>query len=158
MDFISPFVDFLRTCDSISSNKLFLNCVQNSERNIKQLVTSQIDRSQDVEYVDGSVRHKLIFTLFDFKSISFNALIHELSASEKNENIETLLEVQDLIEWIAEQDKAKNYPDFGENYEVEKLECAYLSPSTPTFDNNIPEIAKYSIPIVCYLMDYTEAI
>lgn len=155
MDFIKPFVEFLMTCDSVSSNKLFLNCVQNQESNIKQIVTSQIDRAQDKEFVDGSVLHKVIFTIFDFKSIGFNALIQDLTA---NENIETLLEVQDLIEWITEQEKLKNYPDFGNNYKVEKLECAYLSPSTPIFDNNVPEIAKYSIPIVCYLMDYTEAI
>lgn len=155
MDFITPFAKFIMQCDSVKNNKLFLNFVKNQQNGIKQIVTSQIDRAQDKEYVDGSVLHKVIFTVFDFKSIGFNALIADLS---KNENIETLLEVQDFIDWIAEQERLQNYPDFGVNYKVEKLESTYLSPSTPAFNNNTPEIAKYSIPIVCWLWDYTEAI
>ena len=155
MDFITPFAKFIMQCESVKNNKLFLNFVEDQQNGIKQIVTSQIARAQDKEYVDGSVLHKVIFTIFDFKSIGFNALIADLS---KNENIETLLEVQDFIDWLTEQEKAKKYPDFGADYKVEKLETGYLSPSTPAFDNNTPYIAKYSIPIVCWLWDYTEAI
>ena len=155
MDFITPFAKFIMQCESVKNNKLFLNFVEKQKDGIKQIVTSQIDRAQDKEYVDGSVLHKVIFTVFDFKSIGFNALITDLS---KNENIETLLEVQDFIDWLAEQERLKNYPDFGADYKVEKLETSYLSPSTPAFDSNAPDIAKYSIPIVCWLWDYTEAI
>lgn len=157
MDFITPFTEYILQCDSVKNNKLFINAVTKAQDGAKQLVTSQIDRAQDKEYVDGSVLHKVIFTVFDFKSISFNAIVK--SMLKKNKNIESLLEVQALIDWIAEQQKKRNYPDFGNDYEVERIETTYLTPSTPAIDSTAtPEIAKYSIPIVCYVMDYTEAI
>ncbi len=157
MDFITPFTEYILQCDSVKKNKLFINSIANAQDGAKQLVTSQIDRAQDKEYVDGSVLHKVIFTVFDFKSISFNAIVK--SMLKKNKNIESLLEVQSLIDWLSEQEKQKKYPDFGSDYEVIKLETTYLTPSTPAIDNTAtPEVAKYSIPIACYVMDYTEAI
>lgn len=156
MDFITPFIEYIMQCQSVGQNKLFLNAV-NAQHGVKQLVTSQIDRAQDKEFTDGSVEHKVIFTLFDFKSISFNAIVK--SMLKKNKNIESLLEVQSFIDWINEQERKGNYPDFGEDYEVIRIETTYLTPSTPAIDGaTAPETAKYSIPIVCYVMDYTEAI
>ena len=83
----------------------------------------------------------------------------QIDRAQDKEYAESLLEVQSLIDWIAEQQKKRNYPDFGNDYEVERIETTYLTPSTPAIDSTAtPEIAKYSIPIVCYVMDYTEAI
>ena len=157
MDFITPFTEYILQCDSVKNNKLFINAVANAQDGAKQLVTSQIDLAQDKEYVDGSVLHKVIFTVFDFKSISFSSIVK--SMLKKNKNIESLLEVQSLIDWISKQEKKRNYPDFGSDYEVEKIETTYLTPSTPAIDSTAtPETAKYSIPIVCYVRDFTEAI
>ena len=70
-----------------------------------------------------------------------------------------MLKVQELIDWISEQNKAGNFPDFGEKYKVEKITTPYLTPSTPAITMTpAPELAKYSVPIECYVMDYTEAI
>ena len=80
-DFITPFAKYILQCKSVSENKLFINAVH-AQDGVKQLVTSQIDRAQDKEFVDGSVLHKVIFTIFDFRSISFNALVHFSSALE----------------------------------------------------------------------------
>ncbi len=153
MDFITPFAEYLLTCESVKNNKLFLNAV-NIEDGAKQIVTSEIDRSQDKEYIDGSVLHKVIFTLFDFKNISFSAILKKML--KKNKNIESILEVQTLIDWISEQNKKRNFPNFGDDYKVERIETTYLTPSTPSIENS--DLAKFSIPIVCYVMDYTEAI
>ena len=92
MDFITPFTEYILQCDSVKNNKLFINAVIKAQDGVKQLVTSQIDRTQDKEYVDGSVLHKVIFTVFDFKSISFNAIVK--SMLKKNKNNERLHEVQ----------------------------------------------------------------
>ena len=118
MDFITPFAEYLLTCESVKNNKLFLNAV-NIEDGAKQIVTSEIDRSQDKEYIDGSVLHKVIFTLFDFKNISFSAILKKML--KKNKNIESILEVQTLIDWISEQNKKRNFPDFGDDYKVERI-------------------------------------
>ena len=155
-DFITPFAKYILQCKSVSENKLLINAVH-AQDGVKQLVTSQIDRAQDKEFVDGSVLHKVIFTIFDFRSISFNALVQTMV--QKDQNLENLLKVQELIDWISEQNKAGNFPDFGEKYKVEKITTPYLTPSTPSITMApAPELAKYSVPIECYVMDYTEAI
>lgn len=71
MNYVSPFVKWLLQSEYIKKNKLFLNAVEAQDSNI-QIVTQQIARNEDKRYIDGSVLHKVRFTVFDFKSISFN--------------------------------------------------------------------------------------
>ena len=156
MNFVAPFINFLLECEYISKNKLFLNAIS-GDINAIQIVTSEIDRKQDKEFVDGSVLHKVLFTVFDYKSISFNQLVRTML--ENNENINDLEDTQNIVDFIVEQEKQRNYPDFGSDYEVEKIEPTYLTPTTPSIDSTGQNpLAKYSIPIVCHVMDYTGAI
>lgn len=138
--------------DYIKNNKLFLNAVQATERNI-QIVTQQIAKNQDIEYIDGSVLHKVVFTVFDYKSISFNQFIASMGTG--NQNVDSLLEAGNIINFVEQMEKEQNYPDFGEKFEVQKIYCAYSTPSTPSVDSSIsPALAKYSIPIVCEVLEY----
>lgn len=147
MDYTSPFIKWLLQSEYIKNNKLFLNTVQAQESNI-QIVTQQISRNEDKRFVDGSVLHKVRFTIFDFKSISFNQLIKNMLDS--NENISDLLEVGNINDFISDMDAKGNYPDFGRGYEVQSIYCEYSTPSTPTIDNNL---ARYSIPVVCEVLE-----
>ncbi len=148
MDYISPFIKWLLQSEYIKNNKLFLNAVEAQDSNI-QIVSQQIARNEDKHYVDGSVLHKVRFTVFDFKSISFNQLFKTLLDS--NENISDLLEVGNINEFIEQMEKDGNYPDFGKGYEVQTVYCEYSTPSTPAIDGNA--LAKYSIPIVCEVLE-----
>lgn len=147
MNLAQPFISWLLGNSEVSGNKLFLNAVT-AEENAIQVVSEQINKAEDIEYIDGSVLHKVIFTIFDHKSISFNQLMK--TQLDKNENIDDLLNVGSICDWISEQDKLKNYPDFGANFEVQSLYPQYLTPSTPTIDNGL---AKYSIPVVCEVLE-----
>ena len=148
MNYVSPFVKWLLQSEYIKKNKLFLNAVEAQDSNI-QIVTQQIARNEDKRYIDGSVLHKVRFTVFDFKSISFNQLLKTML--DGNENISDLLEVGNINDFVSEMEENGNYPDFGENYEVQTVYCEYTTPSTPTIDNSL---AKYSIPIVCEVLEY----
>lgn len=147
MDYTSPFVKWLLQSEYIKKNKLFLNAVQAQDSNI-QIVTQQISRNEDKHFVDGSVLHKVRFTVFDFKSISFNQLVKNMLDS--NENISDLLEVGNINDFISDMEESGNYPDFGKGYEVQSIYCEYSTPSTPTIDNNL---ARYSIPVVCEVLE-----
>ena len=153
MDYVTPFIKWLLKSDYVKNNKIFLNAVEAQDNNI-QIVTQQIVKNQDKEYVDGSVLHRVIFTVFDFKSIAFNQLVKTMI--EKHENIEDLLEAGQINEYVISQNKKKDFPEFGEKYEVQRIYPEYLTPSTPSIDNTAL-LAKYSIPIVCEVLDYTEA-
>lgn len=152
MDYITPFLSWLLKCDYIKENKLFLNAVQAKDNSI-QLVTQQISKSQDKHYIDGSTLHRVIFTVFDYKSISFNQLVKTMLDS--NENVSDLLEVAKIAEYVEQAEKSGDYPNFGDNFEVQAIYCEYLTPSTPAIDNSIsPALAKYSIPIICEVLEY----
>ena len=151
MDFLTPFINWLLTCPQIASNKLFLNNINAKDNNI-QVVTQQIMRSQSNFYVDGSIEHTVIFTVFDYKSPSFNQLV--TTAINKNENVEDLLNTSAIIDWIEQQRKLRNFPLFTGKFECIDVYSQYLSPSTPTTDNsgNAP-LSRYSIPIVCEVFE-----
>lgn len=152
MDYITPFIQWLLTCPYVRKNKVFANALQAQKDNI-QIVTQQISRSQDKRYIDGSVLHRIIFTVFDYKTVSFNQLVK--TTVDKNENVVSLLETRQLIDWVAEQRKSGNYPTFGSGYEVQDIYTEYSSPSTPSIDNSTtPALARYSLPIICEVLEY----
>lgn len=154
MDYVTPFLKWLLNSDYIRGNKLFLNAVEAKDNNI-QIVTQQIMRSQDKEYVDGSVLHRIVFTVFDFKSISFNQLVKTMV--ENAENVVDLLEAGQIIDYVEQRNKEKDFPDFGKDFEVQRIYSEYESPSTPSVDGTA-QLAKYSIPIVCEVLDLRECL
>lgn len=154
MDYVTPFLKWLLNSDYIRGNKLFLNAVEAKDNNI-QIVTQQIMRSQDKEYVDGSVLHRIVFTVFDFKSISFNQLVKTMV--ENAENVVDLLEAGQIIDYVEQRNKEKDFPDFGKDFEVQRIYSEYGSPSTPSVDGTA-QLAKYSIPIVCEVLDLRECL
>lgn len=152
MDYVTPFIKWLLQSDYIKNNKLFLNAV-NAEDNSIQLVTQQIARNQDKKYIDGSTLHRVVFTVFDYKSISFNQFVKAMF--ERNENLSDLLLVNQLIDFVDDMNKKGNFPDFGENFEVQSIYCEYNTPSAPSIDSSLsPALAKYSIPIICEVLEY----
>lgn len=151
-DYITPFIKWLLKSDYIKNNKLFLNAVEAKNNNI-QIVTQQISKDEDKEYVDGSVLHRIHFTLFDYKSIQFHQLFNAML--EQNENVEKLLEVGNINDFISQKEKEGDYPDFGDSFEVQNIYCKYHTPSSPAIDGNL-SLAKYSIPVVCEVLEYAE--
>ena len=155
MDYTTPFVEWLiKNCDYVKNNKLFLNAVT-AENNNKQIVTQHIARSEDKHYCDGSVLRKIKFTIFDFQSISFNMLVK--NAIDNNENIEGLLSASQIIDFIEQAEKDRNYPLFADGIEVQEMYSEYGSPSTPSIDSNA-SLAKYSIPVTVVILDTRDSV
>jgi len=147
MDFLTPFLNWLITCPYIRNNKIFLNSLKAQDNNI-QIVTQQVSRAQSKHYIDGSHLHTVIFTVFDYKSPSFNALVTAML--ENNENVADLLDSGEIISWVEAQRKAGNLPQYSGNLECCDIYTEYLTPSTPTTDNSGTQpLSRFSIPIVC---------
>lgn len=146
MDFVTPFIEWLLQCEYIQNNKLFLNAVDAKDNNI-QIATQQVQKVQ--EYIDGSGMYKIVFTLFDYKSISFYPILKTII--DNNENVCDLLTAQKINDFVVEKENEQNYPNFGDNYEVQRIYPQYVTPSMPSIDNSL---AKYSIPIICEVLAY----
>ena len=51
---------------------------------------------------------------------------------------------QSFMDWLDEQDRNKDYPDFGENCKIEKMECLQNMPNLSGINQN-GTMARYMI-------------
>ena len=153
-DYITPFLEWILGCNFFRNNRLFLNQAQAEDQNL-QIVTNQIYRNELREFADGGTFKKIRYTINCYLNISDNQLVK--TALESNENIENLNGLNDIIKFIKMQDKLRNYPRFGDDYEVQTIYPEYDAPSTPMIDSeNDPALAVYTIPVVCEVLVYDE--
>ena len=71
-------------------------------------------------FINGNVRKAYGFTI---------EVVKEYSTSGNDLNLECMNFVQGFMDWIEEQNEQKNYPDFGERCEVEKIELLQNMPN-----------------------------
>ena len=155
-------VDFLLQCPSIKDNPLFFNFINAKDDN-KQIVVSANDKAIDRPYIDGSVQKRYTFTIMDYKSVAYNAIAKIIGPGsisyQPDENMEELFDTQAIIDWITEQDLARNYPDFGEDCVIDEMKALSDNPNLNTVDTSVtPALAKYSISIQINYIDYSNLI
>lgn len=146
-------VDYMLQCPQISENALYFNFGE-AEDNSKQIITQGNDKAINKPYVDGSVLKRYTFTLFDFRSIA--ALAVPKNYDYYSENIEEIFDVQAIIDWITEQERIKNFPYFGDNCIVQKVQAISDNPNLSGIDiSTSPAIARYSVSIQVEYVDIT---
>lgn len=143
-------IDYLCTCPSIRNNHIFFNFIQAQDDN-KQIVTLANDITVQKPYIDGSVLKQYTFTIIDYKSITYQAIVKQVGYT--NENVEEMLDVQEILDWITDQNEAHNFPDFGSDCEIDEIIALTENPRLNGVDTSVsPALAKYSISIrVTYL-------
>lgn len=158
-------IDFLLTCPKINSNPVFFNFL-NAKDNNKQIITQTNDRALDKQYVDGSVLRRYTFTIIDFRSVTFepipkNTIIPGTTTytDYTSENVDEMLDVQGILDWVETQSEARNYPDFGTDCEIDNMKTTSTNPSLNGVDTSVtPALAKYSIGIQIDYLDKSKAI
>lgn len=149
-------IDYLGNCPQISSNPLFFNFSEAKDNN-KQLVIVPVDRIINRPYIDGSVLKRFTFTIYDYRSITYQALAKV--QGYPNENVEELLDVQGIIDWIDEQNDAGNFPDFGTDCIIDSISVSTNTPALSAVDVSLtPALAKYSITIMVDYLDRSKCI
>jgi len=147
-------IDFLLQCPDIANSELYFNFI-NAEDDNKQIITESNDKFSNRSYIDGSVLKQYTFTLIDFKSITDSALV--LIQDYPNENVVDVSDVQALINWINEQNKLQNFPDFGEDCEIQSIETTSENPNFEGINTEVtPTLAMYSISIKIEYIDNSE--
>ena len=147
---ITYLTDTSSGCPQIIANPTFFNFIE-AKNNNKQIVTVSQETTVQKPFIDGSVLKQFTFTIVDYKSVAYQAIVK--IAGYSNENVEEMLEVQDIIDWITEQDEIRHFPNFGSDCLVEKIEALTDTPRLNGVDATAsPVLAKYSISIrVTYL-------
>lgn len=138
-------IEFLRECPTIAENPLFFNFI-NAKADNKQIITSGNDKSIQKPYIDGSVLKRYTFTIIDFRSVTYQAIVN--SPSHINENVEEYIDIQAIIDWVDEQNEARNYPSFGNDCEIDEMKVLTDNPVLNGVDTQLkPALAKYSFSI-----------
>lgn len=145
-------VDFLLTCPAIQNSNLYFNFTE-AEDNNKQIVTLANEKALHKAFIDGVVEKQYTFTIIDFKAMTPKPVVE----GRVDENVDDMLEVQELIDWVTEQDELGNFPNFGENCEIENIRALTDNPNLNGIDSNIsPALAKYSVSVQIDYLDNTK--
>lgn len=156
MDKNQAIITYLSSCPVIANNPLFFNFAK-AEDNNKQLVQVATDKKVERPYIDGSVLKRFTFTLIDYRSVIYQAVVKE--AGYPNENMEELLDVQSIIDWIDEQNMDGNFPDFGDDCVIDEIKALTDTPRLNGVDTSAsPALAKYSVSIQILYLDRSKCI
>ena len=108
-------------------------------------------------YIDGSVLKRYTFTIIDFKSVTYQAVVD--TSLHANENVDEYIDIQAIIDWIETQNDARNYPDFGLDCEIDEMKVLTDNPVLNGTDTQSkPALAKYSFSIQIDYIDKSKAI
>lgn len=149
-------INFLINCPQLRNNPLFFNFVEAKDNN-KQLLVLGNEKSLNTAFIDGSVMKRYTFTIIDYRSIAYQAIVKD--TQHINENVEELLDVQGIIDWICNQEDLHNYPDFGEKCQIESMTALTDNPNLNGVDSSTkPSLAKYSFSIRIDYLDTSKQI
>lgn len=145
-------IDFLLTCPAVRNSYLYFNFTS-AEDNNKQIVTLANEKTRNRRYIDGSIDKQYTFTLIDFKAMTPKPIVE----GRIDENVDDMLQVQELIDWVTEQNDNKVYPDFGETCIIDEMRVLTENPRLNGIDSNVsPALAKYSISIQIDYLDISK--
>ena len=149
-------LDYLRQCPAMQG-VLGFQTVDAQDGSLRVLTTGA-DAEYRRTYIDGSVLRRFDFTIEFYRTMSYVPYVE--GTPEPIENIQDILDVQELIDWIDDQKSAQNFPEFGAGYVVDSITPMNDQPNLAWLDavNYDPPLAKYTVNIRVEYMDYTRAI
>ena len=146
-------INYLITCPQILNSSLYFNYI-NVKDNSKLLYTISESESMQKQYIDGSKLKTYSMTIVDYKSTSDIEVVK--SSGYTNENVEEMLDMQGVIDWIHIQNGLRNFPSFGDKCHIEKITTSTDTPNLDGFyTDQVPPIARYSITIQVEYLDTT---
>lgn len=145
-------IDFLLTCPSIQNSYLYFNFTK-AEDDYKQILTLANEKNLNKQYIDGSILKRYTFSIIDFKSMTPKPIVE----GHVDENVDDMLQVQEIIDWVTEQADLHNYPDFGTDYIIDDMRALTENPNLNGVDSNVaPALAKYSVSIQIDYLDISK--
>lgn len=149
-------IDYLLTCSYIQSSSIYFNFI-NAKNDTKQVIADANDKVTNSRFIDGSVLKQYQCTLIDFKTLSTKPV--PKVSGYVDENLADVQMVQNVVDWINEQQDLQNFPNFGSDCVVESIVTTTENPSLDGIDaSTTPALAKYSITIQVEYLDTSKVI
>lgn len=155
MDKNQAILNFIVGYEGIATSPIFVNFI-NAKNNDVQFIPDSNDKALNSRFIDGSIMKQYTYSLVIIKSISDMAIAKDIMSGE---NIDDLVDIQRLMDWINEQGENQNYPDFGEKCVIEDMHTTAENPSLDGINTEVtPTLALYSMEIRIDYIDYSKVI
>ena len=149
-------IDYLLTCDLVKNSALYFNYI-NAKDNTKLIYPVAENTFSSRKFVDGTVLKTYACTMLNYKSVSDSEIIQIQGYA--NENVTEMLDMQGVINWIAEQNESGTFPDFGSDCIVESIKTTTDTPNIDGYtDQTRPALIQYSITINVEYLDTSKQI
>lgn len=154
MDKNEAMIKFLLDCPTIQENPLFFNFADVESGNNHFITEKDTLRRK---YIDGSALKHYTFSIASYSSVSHNAIVNGETIAD--ENMENMAKVQEILDWINEQEDNHNYPDFGEDCVIDEMSTLTSDPDIDGIDTSVnPPIARYSVGVQVSYLDKSKVI
>lgn len=148
-------ISFLLRCPIIQENPLFFNFADEEDGN-NHFITEKDSKIK--RYIDGSELKQYTFTIASYYSVSHNAILTN-EGEIYDANIENMAKIQEILDWINEQADNEEYPDFGENCEIDEMETLTIDPDIDGIDTSVnPPVARYSVGVKLKYLDKSKQV
>lgn len=147
-------IEYLRHCPEIENHPLFFNFAQ--KENDNHLYATYADSTETIKtYVDGARELRYTFTIIVYKSVAYNAVIEGMP----DENMEEMVNIQSIVDWIEEQNDNNVFPDFGKDCVIDSIEPLTNQPILNNVEGDMqPALAQYSLGVRIQYMDTSKVI
>jgi len=109
--------EWLQTCTTIGN--MFFNF--GDAKNDNTGIVTNVSESYIKKFINGDARKKCNFTVLQFKEIS--------TLPNTKDNLDSLNDINEIMEWITTQNTIRNYPNFGDKCTIEKVENLQDAPN-----------------------------
>lgn len=149
-------LDYLAECPAMAGVLNFQ--AAQADGNSIQITTEGGDSQNNRRFIDGSIEKRFDFTVAFFKPVI--SMPYNAAAGTGNANLEGILDVQTLIDWLEGQNAAGRYPDFGDKCQIDSIRSMSNEPVLAWIDgaHYAPPMAKYTVTVRAEYIDFTRAI
>ena len=147
-------IEYLKNCPEIANNPLFFNFSQKENNN--QLFATFADSTEtEKRYIDGSRLLKYTFTIIIYKSVAYNPLVDKLP----DENLDEMIDIQSIVEWIETQNDNQIFPNFGSDCVIDSIEPLTNIPMLNNVEGDMqPALAQYSLGVRISYLDNSKVL
>ena len=95
-------------------------------------VTSVVNEREVETYINGARKVEFLFAI---------ALVEEYDKGTSNHNLRAIKEFENIAAWIEEKNEQRDFPNFGDNIDIEKVESLEIAPNVMIDQQS--NVAKY---------------
>lgn len=118
MNKYSQLIEWIKTYIPIYNDWVFFNVILTEAGSIG--VTSVVNERELDTFINGTRRVEFLFSI---------VLVEEYDKGTSTHNLNAIKEFENIAAWIEEKNENRDYPDFGDDVEIENVKSLEIVPN-----------------------------